>query len=200
MNTLQSLRCVQTFWLFDSFGVIRTDPFDCFFMYLKPLKDEPLNSEKPKYNANYKCPSEDTGNDGCQIVKQDKTLIDILPVTDRTTNITYINAQCAVCNDIDEDNLVFWNMEIACEERETQEYRTETELIKFYGEISSCNPKFLLEESVEVKPDVCPPVIRKCNESGHWETFDHFISSACVFFENWYSIEVKVGTPRYIYR
>ena len=69
-----------------------------------------------------------------------------------------------MCNDIDEDNLVFWNMEIACEERETQAYRTQTELIKFYGEISNCNPKFLLEESVEVKPDVCPPVIRKCNK------------------------------------
>ena len=185
---------------FDSFGVIRVEPSDCFSMYLKPLKDEPLNSEKPKYNATYKCPGADGEINSCVSMKEEKTFMDILPVTDRTTNLTYVNAECAVCNAVDEDNLILWDITMACEERELQIYKTETELIKFYEERQSCNLKYTLEKSKGLKANVCPSVIRKCNESGHWTTFDPFISSACAFYENRYSIEVKVGTPRYIYR
>ena len=185
---------------FDSFGVIRVEPFDCFSMYLKPLKDEPLNSEKPKYNASYMCPRADGGIDSCVSMKEDKTFMDILPVTDRTTNTTYINAPCAVCNSVDEADLILWGIKMAFEEREVQVYKSETELIKFYEGRQSCNLKYTLEESEGVKPDICPHVIRKCNESGHWKSFDPFISSACAFYENRYSIEVKVGTPRFIYR
>ena len=179
---------------FNSFGVIRSEPFDCFSMYLKPLKDG------RKYKAIYKCPVEESGTDSCVSIKEGKTFTDILPVTDRTTNTTYINAQCAVCNKINGNNLEFWDIEMACEEREIHVYRTESELINFYEEKTSCNMKYLFEESKGAKPELCPAVIRKCNESGHWKTFDSFIASACAFYENRYSIEAEVDTPRYIYR
>ena len=187
---------------FSSFGVIPSEPFDCFSMYLKPLKDEPLNSEKPKYKTIYKCGSQNTGteSDSCIPVKEDKTFNDIIPVSDRSTNVTYINAGCAVCNDVDEDNIVFWGVEMACEEKEIQVYRSESELINFYENRTSCNMKYVIEKREGVKPETCPYVIRKCNETGNWKTFDLFVYSACAFYENRYSIEVKVGTPRFIYR
>ena len=198
--TISRLKTCPDILDFDSFGVIRPEPFDCFPMYLKPLKDEPLNSDRLKYKAIHRCPEYGVETDVCATVKEGQTFTDILPVTDRTTNIIYINAPCAMCNNIIEENLVFWNVKMSCDEREVQAYRTETELINFYAERSSCNMKYSLKKGDGVKADVCPPVIRKCNESGNWKTFDPFISSACSFYENRYSIEVEVGTQRYIYR
>ena len=100
--TISRLKTCPDILDFDSFGVIRPEPFDCFPMYLKPLKHEPLNSDRLKYKAIHRCPEygveTDVETDVCVTVKEGQTFTDILPVTDRTTNtlISTPHVQCVI--------------------------------------------------------------------------------------------------------
>ena len=43
-------------------------------------------------------------------------ITELIPVTDNSSEITYINMHCAVCNQADNGSLVRWNTEVACKD------------------------------------------------------------------------------------
>ena len=185
---------------FDEFGVVPTKDYDCYPMFLKDPKVKP-DAARTLYKTIDKCHDNNgvlqncgRGND------RQQTFIDILPVTDKTTNITYINMPCAICNHVREDDLLVCDSTVSCDRRERQEYTTETNFINFVLDRPGCNLQYELDEKTGASPILCPHIIQRCNDTGYWEEFDHFTWSACMFYDNYYSIEVKLGEARYVYR
>ena len=43
-------------------------------------------------------------------------IAELIPVTDNSSEITYINMHCAECNQADNGSLVRWNTEVACKD------------------------------------------------------------------------------------
>ena len=188
---------------FDSFGVVQDDPSDCVPMYLKLPKGYPYVSVKT-IEAVYKCPVTDDGKDVgsylCPTERSARAFATLLPATDNETKTTYINVACALCNGVSKENLVFWEPALICDERVQHDYKSEEQLIDFALSNPSCNIEYIHYELEKEATKRCNRVIRKCNVTGNWETHDPFISSACLFYENWYSIEVGIGKPRHLYR
>ena len=173
----------------DSFGVILTEPFDCFPMYLKDPKIEP-DDDRLLYKVIHRCPDSDGNWQLCDTGEgRDRTFVDILPVTDRTSNMIYINMPCVLCNKVKNENLIVWDTTLSCDGREVHEYTTDSEFISFTLQRPKCNLKFSLNERGErAKAMKYSSIIRKCNETRNWKVFDPFISSACLFYENYYFI------------
>ena len=185
---------------FDEFGVVPTKPYDCYPMFLKDPKVKP-DADRTLYKTIDKCHDNNRVLQNCgRGNDRHQTFIDILPVTDKITNITYINMHCAICNHISEENLLVWDSTMSCDRRERQEYTTETDLINFVLDRPGCNIQYKLNEKTGVDPVICPRIIQKCNETGDWKEYDPVTQSACMFYDNYYFIEVGVGKPRYIYR
>ena len=185
---------------FDEFGVVPTKPYDCYPMFLKDPKVKP-DTDRTLYKTIDKCQDNNgvlqncgRGNDRHQ------TFIDILPVTDKITNITYINMPCAICNHVREDDLLVWDSVLSCDTREGHEYTTETNFINFVLDRPGCNVQYKLDEKTGVDPVICLRIIQRCNDTGDWKEFDPVTQSACMFYDNYYRIEGPRGKARYVYR
>ena len=126
----------------------------------------------------------------------------ILPVTDGTKNITYKNKHCAICSRVIEQNLVSWQPKVSCDFQEEQmhRYTTETELISFVLGSETCDLMFL-SPSKSVGTTNCTQMIETCNKTGKWSYFDPFVNSACLFYDNLYTMSdgPAVGVPKPTY-
>ena len=131
-----------------------------------------------------------------------KTVEEIVPVTDKTNNVTYKNKYCAFCHQSGTENLVFWSPTVECEQNEKTQivYKTEKDLISSVLQSSSCDIKYTLNNAEDVDTTSCIPVIDTCNITGRWASFDPFLMSACLFYENIYWISSGQGATLTGYR
>ena len=161
----------------------RTLNTECLFQSLK--------TRGSTYETVTKCPSVYSDAKGsCSSNGNYKTFSDILPVTDTTTNVTYRNRECALCNQVLNDNLLIWQPQLICDKADAipPVLKTEKDFIQFVNNSKSCDiTYFMPDESVE--PIVCLQAVSACNVTGNWSVFDPFISMACLFYENIYTVE-----------
>ena len=175
----------------------QVDSFICLPMFLKP----PVVITYT-YKVVSKCPdnSEHTKKERhlCSSGQVQNAFEDIVPVTDTTSNVTYTNKYCALCNNARANSLSFWEPRLECAGRERHTYKTEAELISFAFKTPSCNLEYLPKVTNGV--EFCDSVIKTCNETGQWMTFDSVISSACLFYENIYTAQNTDGSDSVKYR
>ena len=156
----------------------------CTAMYLKP----PSN-EHTEYKVISGCLDNFEGNTEhshlCTSKTVSQTFNDILPVTDITSNLTYLNKHCALCNNVKLNSVVFWEPLLQCNGRVNHNYKTEAELIKFAMETPGCNIEYTLDDYEPV--ELCDSVIRSCNETGQWLEFNLFTAKACLFYDSLYT-------------
>ena len=198
-STVTSISSCPDVLNFTDFGKI-TKPVshECLPVYLKP-------PAFTRYGTLYKtvtsCPSAAlVENYNCSSkTRHISSLEDILPVTDRSNNVTYKNKYCAQCNDVSLQLLVPWSPVLTCQGKEEHIYNSEKELIEFALKTPSCNLQFSPENIYDAAATVCS-VIRSCNISGLWKTFDTFVWTACLFYENIYTVAGERGQGRIKFR
>ena len=154
------------------------------------------------YETVAKCPAvfHSDAKDPCSGDGDYNTFSDILPVTDTTTNVTYRNRQCAICNQVTNDNLLVWQPQLICDKTDAipPVLKTEKDFIQFANNSKSCDiTYFMSDESVE--PILCLQAVSACNVTGNWSVFDPFISMACLLYENIYTVE-SYGFETTLYR
>lgn len=130
-------------------------------------------------------------HDLCTHDLDDTSFENIIPVTDWTKNITYKNRHCAACNSVPEENIVFWQPKLNCgsSAEKSHAYTTETELIHYVLESETCDLIFS-PPFEDVGITYCAQMIETCNKTGNWSSFDPFLNSACLFYENIYTVSV----------
>ena len=118
---------------------------------------------------------------------------DILPVTDISTNITYANKRCAICNQVEDDNIVDWQPQLLCVQQEAfpAMLKNEKDLIQFVINSRHCDITYFMS-SKSVEPTLCDEVISTCNVTGNWQVYDHVISTACSSYENIFTVKLKL--------
>ena len=156
----------------------------CKAMFIKPPSDE--HSE---YKVIAGCINNFEGNTEhshlCTAETMQQTFNDILPVTDTTSELTYLNKFCALCNNVDLDSVVFWEPMLKCDGRVDHNYQNEAELIKFAMETPGCNIEYSPPDYDLVEQ--CSTVIKSCNETGQWKEFNLFTAKACSFYDSLYT-------------
>ena len=164
---------------------------DCFRTYLKPkdiIKDD-------GYQLVYRCKGVDWQHQNVCFLGYStarETLDEVTPVTDTENQISYINRQCALCNNISNESLMDWNFELRCTQTNVL-YDVETNIVDFVRNIGQCNLKFTPRGQ---HYNTCRHVIGNCNVTGRWKTFDYALLSGCLFYEMEYIVPPNINRSR----
>ena len=129
--------------------------------------------------------------DPCSSKENMDAFSDILPVTDKTTNKTYMNKKCAVCNQVPEATLVSWQPQLICVEQDAipTVLKTEKDFIQFANDSRYCDIAYFMPDE-SVYPKFCEQTITTCNVTGNWAVYDDVIANACSLYENIYTMKV----------
>ena len=113
--------------------------------------------------------------------RNDALVVDyIIPVDDKTTDITYANKYCAECHTVPEENLNYWSAFIQCH-NSTFMPRSYKTVLKEVITTDDCDIVF---RHIKYRHDKkCRKVISTCNETGLWETYDNFTDQACRLYQ-----------------
>ena len=139
-------------------------------------------------------------NDPCSSDQNSDTFSDILPVTDNTTNKTYRNRKCAICNQVAKAKLVIWQPQLICVKTDAVQsmLKSEKDLIQFAKKSSYCDITYFMPDE-SVAPVICEQVVSVCNVTGNWPIYDHVFSTACSAYENIYTVDLG-GFETKLYR
>jgi hypothetical protein len=115
-----------------------------------------------------------------------------IPVTDNTTMFIYKNRFCAICNNITENSLHYWDVTLECS-RGLLKPRTFASIVTEVLESESCNLNYYRPTSLGMTGPMyqCRDVISKCNVTGHWNTYDSFIEAACLAYSTIYNFKYR---------
>lgn len=167
----------------------------CEYPQFRPFKDGIYNAAVP-----VKMLRQCTNNrdpvvlDKCEHPDRYLDVYTKVPVTDRSTLWTYQNKFCAACNDISEDMLVFWKMEIFCSTGTYQPSVSDLSLIfQDILQTEDCNVKYDVPNSgiSDFRLPSCSKVVSACNETGLWDFYDPVIETACLAYTSLYNYKYK---------
>ena len=154
-----------------------------------------LKNSGNAYKVVTKCPSSlgSVLKEPCYSEENRDSFSDILSVTDITTNITYANKRCALCNKVKNDKIINWQPQLLCVQQETfpTMLKTEKDLIQFVINSRHCDITYFMSNK-SVEPTLCDEVISTCNVTGNWPVYDHVISTACSSYENIFTVQLKL--------
>jgi hypothetical protein len=103
-----------------------------------------------------------------------------VPVTDKKNGVTYKNRYCALCHNRSKTDFINW--------------RARTECFKFKGtsrppnsfhevfETKECNVLFERPFPMVLDGMHCPLVIKECNVTGLWKTYEPLLEMACLSY------------------
>ena len=113
------------------------------------------------------------------------------PVTDKHHMKSYRNMYCALCYELQEEDVIFWTPSVQGSKSHVElntSIETITNLVESHE--SELNILFIPPEGVPAEAHTC--VISQCKETGSWTTFYNFVEQACMFYNNNYRVNGKV--------
>ena len=110
-----------------------------------------------------------------------------IPVSDKNTALTYQNGFCALCNNILEDNIFYWDASIECSSNTLIPTSVNT-IVEEVNAIEDCTIVYKMPENGMQAP-TCTAKIRQCNVTGLWERYDPVIEAACHAYTSIYKSE-----------
>ena len=115
-----------------------------------------------------------------------------IPVVDKTSFLSYQNRFCALCNDVEEDKHVNWNLKITCITGFFKPTDISTLTIDIYN-TEDCN--LIYDVPLDLVPGLtvpeCKKVITSCNETGLWKHHNALIEDACLAYETVYDYRYR---------
>lgn len=171
---------------------LNTFTMTCDYPQLRPYRLGIINAESPvrmitqcKYNATYSI------QNMCENADNYTEFYTKVPVADRTTNVTYRNKYCALCNGIAEDVLVFWTVRIDCDKEGFDGNDINTIVEDVYS-TATCNLIYDVPPDSGLNVPRCTKIlISTCNETGLWQTYDAEIEAACHAYTTIYRSDYK---------
>ena len=99
------------------------------------------------------------------------------PVADNVTQDSFQNYYCAQCNNVLDENIVYWAASLQCSKGKLMPSSMET-LVSEVNSAPDCNIIFKLPQIGMMLP-LCTPKISKCNMTGRWKLYDPIIEAGC---------------------
>ena len=102
-------------------------------------------------------------------------------VTDLSTQRTYVNRYCALCNFANISALELWTMKLSCYEGGTFNGSGDPKtLVQDVLNTELCDLEFILPiETVDIDNALCQTVVTECNTTGAWLEYDPVVEAAC---------------------
>ena len=113
----------------------------------------------------------------CENRMSASSLVDVLPVDDLTTNITYANKFCAKCNGVSKENLSFWEAAVRCDNTNFTPKSYSTILTEI-DKTPDCDIDFY--PMTYQRNSKC--YISTCNATGLWEHYDLLVEQSCFLY------------------
>ena len=152
-----------------------------------------LKTRGRTYETVTKCPTVfySDAKDPCSGDGDYNTVSDILPVMNTTTDVTYRNRHCAICNQVTNDTLLGLHPQLICDKTVAipPVLKTKKDFIQFANNSKSCDIAYFMPDETSVDPILCLQAVSACNVTGNWSVFDPSVSMACVFYEYIYTVE-----------
>lgn len=105
-----------------------------------------------------------------------------VPVIDINTLYSYQNKFCAKCNYVNNDALLYWDVNLRCSEVEDLIIADITTLVDDVNS-NNCNLKYTIPNIPGTDTAFCSTgVISQCNETGVWKDYDPDIEAACLAY------------------
>ena len=119
----------------------------------------------------------------CERRHESSYLGDILPVDDKTTDITYANEFCAKCHSIPSTNLKHeWSAILKC----NTSLFTPKSFDTILADINQTDCDIVLTPKVRRYQKSCYNVISSCNVTKEWKSYDSFTEQACLAYKSTY--------------
>lgn len=128
--------------------------------------------------------------DRCEKAKDYDDIVTQVPVVDRKSFISYHNKYCARCNDVDEDNIVFWKARIDCKLGWYNPSNISA-VVRDIMDSYACNILYDLPDVPGLTIPKCFEAISACNETGLWKTYDPVIERACLAYTLIYDFKYR---------
>ncbi|XP_045156460.2 uncharacterized protein LOC123522974 [Mercenaria mercenaria] len=172
---------------------LKSAPEQCVYAQLRPFSSNKLNGVP--FNMIGNCPVDYTNeyiNGKCSReyhefnFGQEDTQT-LMPLSSNTMNITFKNYYCAICHNVVNTNLQFWNTEIVCANKKKLLLSNISEILLKLSEEPWCQvifePSFTTQR-YDVKR--CSGVIDRCNVTGSWYQYDYALETACMSYTSEY--------------
>ncbi|KAK3608628.1 hypothetical protein CHS0354_042625 [Potamilus streckersoni] len=152
--------------------------YTCHHPQMKPYGSSPVNSSSSWMVT--KCPTGYTNLttiSNCEILQRSLSLEDYVPVTDANSGFSYRNKYCALCNNVNEVDWLYWIPIVKCDDVFKQ---TSWSIVDDIWNSPLCNLVF--NNPPGRITEYCHAVISECNITGRWRTYDPVVESACHAF------------------
>ena len=115
-------------------------------------------------------------------------LIDIVPCYGKARVDFYRNRFCAYCNGLSDEDIVFFEPVLACNENpsieEISDVRQILSLVLVGGASSRQPCDMLFRKSTNITASYCTPTHNRCNMTGLWTTYSLEIEMACLSYSS----------------
>lgn len=128
--------------------------------------------------------------DRCEKANDYDDIITKVPVVDRISLISYHNKYCARCNDVAEENIVFWEARIECKGGWYNPSNISV-VVRDILDSYTCNMLYDLPDVPGLTIPKCFEAISTCNETGLWKTHDPVIERACLAYTSIYDFKYR---------
>ena len=168
---------------------------ECIYASLKKIKTpEILNTPRGLSVWMYtKCADDFSGSPvtrgRCEEPGQVTDLDTDLPVIDNITQNIFRNLYCALCNNVHQKNVVYWDASVQCSKGVLLSTSVKT-VVDDVNAAPDCNIVYNPPPIEMVLPE-CTYKISECNVTGRWEIYDPVIEAACHAYTAVFKSETK---------
>lgn len=104
---------------------------------------------------------------------------DITPCYDTKQHLIFRNKYCAYCNNINDEDLSYFNLTLTCSKVPEHGFRNNDEILDVIFEENVCTVKFTADLECDIENCRCLTTVASCNETGNWHDYDPDIENAC---------------------
>lgn len=173
----------------DEVNSVYNNPQECVQAQFRPPQGNRFSWKS--YLMTAKCPEIDVHTEMVENCHKEYSDFDFaadipnfLPVTDRTTNITYKNKFCALCNRASPSALIFWEIQIGSQAFEIR-IKSLSDVNPLFASDEKSNAVFIIPNKLTEASEyitTCTIYIDRCNVTGNWKEYDPEIESLCVSY------------------
>lgn len=117
-----------------------------------------------------------------KVYTRESALLDVVPVSSRTSRMVFRNKYCAKCNNVLERDMVYFDPHFSCKDQSYINNVTSTrEAISLSYSQTECDISFMNNDDNSLIRK-CNYIIDQCNVTGKWETYDPVLEMACSLY------------------
>ena len=113
-------------------------------------------------------------------------IVEIIPVSDNTTLIPYKNINCAICSEINVNQVVPWDTEVVCSKHEPFLFHNGKAELRWLSARNDCRLSYTTPDPVKPGAKQCDYLIDRCNSTWLYHEKNPFLERACASYTSVY--------------